>query len=901
MAGNPQVIVEYIAETAKLVAGMRAAGQATSGAADATKKVDWKNVAKWSGAAVAVGAGAAFIKSASDATVQLTKDTLGLQRQTNLDTKTASEWVSVLQTRGIESATFGTALGRLSKTMETSRVKSNDYAQKIRELGADMAAVREKGGKDMEKNLGKLSDQMDRARDSAAKARKPFADLGINFQQVKAGNISEVILQAADAISKMESPTKRAAAAQALFGKQGLKLLPILMQGRKGIEDNLKTADKYGATVGDKQVAATKKMVAAQRELALAHKGVQVAIGSALLPAQAELYTSLLHIVQVVMPFASNMNVMKGVLIAAAVAMGVYKVAVIASTIASIGLNAAMLPEIAIAVGIAAAIAALIAVGILLYKHWDQLAALAGTVWGAVKAAAMDAFNWIKTNWPLLAGILLAPFTGGLSLVAALIYRHWGAIKSFLISTFNAIRNAVSTAWNAIVGIIASTGNAIRNAVVAVWNAAKSAVSTAMGAIRSVVTAGFNAVVSVVTSAMGRLVGAIRNAVSRAVGAARAIATGVKAVFGGAIGWLVAAGIAIVDGLAHGIRSAIGNAVSAIKEAGHAVVNAGLSVLHIKSPSADFVSMGYEVANGLAVGIQRGTPAATKAARDMAKKTMDAAETTIKARAATLQDFLTQAFQARQGAAQTPAEQQLAELQRAHDEQQRQQALADAQGQLASAQTAEERVSAQRAVNDALYAIQVAALQDQATAQRTALDQQQKDEQRAFDASLKALNTYLNSAHATAAGARKKINALISKYGLDFATVGNLLGQGFATGLEKSTKDVIKAADKLTAAVRAALREGLKIGSPSKVAIGYGREVSRGLALGISRHSGLVSNAFRLAVPSTALAVSPLVQAASGPVNVRVFIGETELRGIVQAEISTDNTRVARRLLAGSR
>jgi hypothetical protein len=53
-------------------------------------------------------------------------------------------------------------------------------------------------------------------------------------------------------------------------------------------------------------------------------------------------------------------------------------------------------------------------------------------VWHGIEMVAKEVWQWIKGNWPLLAGILLAPFTGGLSLIAALIYRFRGQIEGVI-------------------------------------------------------------------------------------------------------------------------------------------------------------------------------------------------------------------------------------------------------------------------------------------------------------------------------------------------------------------------------------------------------------------------------------------------------------------------------------
>jgi hypothetical protein len=447
----------------------------------------------------------------------------------------------------------------------------------------------------------KWSKNMDTWAEKGSKGGKVLKDLGVNFADVKAGNTQEVLLQVADAMAKIENPAKRAAAAQALFGRQGQKLLPILMSGRKGIQDQLDTAKKYGAVVGEDQVNATKKMVSAQRELALAHKGVQVAIGSALLPAQAELYGSLLQIVQTVLPFVDNVNVMKGALIAAAVGMGILKVATIASTVAQLGLDAAMLPVIGIIAAIVVGIAALIAIGYLLYKNWDSIAALAGTVWATIESAAASVLDWFKSNWPLLLGILTGPF----GLAIALIVTHWNAIKSAITSALTAIRTAVTTAWNAVLAIIRTVGAAITAAVRLVWTTITSVTTAGVNAIRNAVVAGFNAVVAAVRTAITAMVGAITGGVGRARAAATSIANAVKGVFAGASGWLVAAGRAIVTGLVHGIESAAGAAVSAAEHLASRIKGAFAGALSIFSPSRVFMEYGRQTAAGYALGLTR--------------------------------------------------------------------------------------------------------------------------------------------------------------------------------------------------------------------------------------------------------------------------------------------------------
>jgi hypothetical protein len=401
---------------------------------------------------------------------------------------------------------------------------------------------------------------------------------------------------------------------------------------------------------------------------------------------------------------------------------------------------------------------------------------------------------------------------------------------------------------------------------------------------------------------MAALVGAIRGAVGAAVGAARAIAAGVRGVFAGAAGWLVAAGRAVIQGFINGIEGAAGalyGKLQSVIDKAKSLWSGATGWLH-HSPSQWMVDSGKKVMAGFAQGIEQGTPQAEAAMRAAMKRAMDAAKAQASSAASSLQGLLQKAFSAKLGAEQTPAEKALADLQAAHDDAARQQALADAQTQLNAATTDDERLAAQRAYNDAAYAIQVAALEQQAATERTELEGQQTLRQAAFDKSLASLTTYLSSAHATAKGARTRINQVMKQYGLDMTTLGNLLGPSLAAGIAKSTDKAVAAAKKMAQAVYNAIKAELKISSPSKVMEEAGRNVALGFARGIERNAGAARLAMGALGSSTAGGMA-LLEATAGPVEVHVYLGSQELRGMVRTEIVDSNTGLARRLLAGGR
>ena len=377
---------------------------------------------------------AVFAKKATDSTIDLAKSTIALTRATGMETETASAWVQLLKVRGIESSSFQTMLVRLSRNMETWRA------------------------------AGENSNSM-------------LKTLGVNFKDVREGNIQAVLLQAADAFAKMKNPAQRAAAAQALFGRQGQALLPILMKGRKGVEDQLATVEKFGATISDKTVNDVKELSEAQRDLALAQEGVKTSVGSALIPAQAALWGALDTTVQKMLPVTKNADVMTGVLAAGVAVWGAYKAAIVATSImqsreaivsaaliakkiavtaathaqtaAQWLLNAAMTANPIMLVVVA--LAALAVAFVIAWKKSETFRRIVLGAWDAIKNAAGVVVAFIRKNWQYLLAAMGGPFV----LAAVAIIKNWDKIKDAAGRAWAAIKGAAKAAIDAIRGYVA--------------------------------------------------------------------------------------------------------------------------------------------------------------------------------------------------------------------------------------------------------------------------------------------------------------------------------------------------------------------------------------------------------------------------------------------------------------
>lgn len=88
----------------------------------------------------------------------------------------------------------------------------------------------------------------------------------------------------ADRISQIPNPTFRAALALELFGKSGTKLLPMMVDGAKGLEAFRKQADALGITLSTKDAKALEAWGDSFDALRAVLKAGVLTIGSSLLP-----------------------------------------------------------------------------------------------------------------------------------------------------------------------------------------------------------------------------------------------------------------------------------------------------------------------------------------------------------------------------------------------------------------------------------------------------------------------------------------------------------------------------------------------------------------------------------------------------------------------------------------
>lgn len=88
------------------------------------------------------------------------------------------------------------------------------------------------------------------------KGGKGVAALGVSLTDAngKTRDSAAIFADVAQKISEIEDPTRRAAAAQAVFGKQYASIMPLLNQGAAGFKASAAEAHKFGIVLTDQQI-----------------------------------------------------------------------------------------------------------------------------------------------------------------------------------------------------------------------------------------------------------------------------------------------------------------------------------------------------------------------------------------------------------------------------------------------------------------------------------------------------------------------------------------------------------------------------------------------------------------------------------------------------------------------
>jgi hypothetical protein len=163
---------------------------------------------------------------------------------------------------------------RFSRALGDSVSATLELQSAIRQLGGD--------AEEINPALTALARTISRAM-SDSPTRTIFERLSLDIFKLRQMNPSDAFIAVAEAISKLENPSEKAALATQLFGDKAAALLPLLDQGAAGIAELRNRAREFGQSVGELDASNIEDVVLKLDEVAQRIEGLgkQLAVQAA--------------------------------------------------------------------------------------------------------------------------------------------------------------------------------------------------------------------------------------------------------------------------------------------------------------------------------------------------------------------------------------------------------------------------------------------------------------------------------------------------------------------------------------------------------------------------------------------------------------------------------------------
>ena len=191
------------------------------------------------------------------------------------------------------------------------------------------------------------------------------------------------------------------------------------------------------------------------------------------------------------------------------------------------------------------AIGAAIAIGVLLYKNWDKIKAVAikvfsaiknvittmmntikkviTTVWNAIKTFFVTIFNAIKTAVTAYFKAYYTVIKTIVTAISTIVNKIWNGIKTAITTVVKAIKTVVTNAWNGIKSVTSSVFNGIKSIARSIWNGVKTAIMTPVNAVKSALSSAWSSIKSTASSVWN----GIKSAMTRPIESAKNLIKGI--------------------------------------------------------------------------------------------------------------------------------------------------------------------------------------------------------------------------------------------------------------------------------------------------------------------------------------------------------------------------------------
>jgi len=172
---------------------------------------------------------------------------------------------------------MGDSIAKMSKRTGVAVETLSEFQFVASQTGTEMGAL-ETGFRRMQRSIYDAGRGLSTQTDA-------LSDLGLTYAQLAGRKPEAQFKMLADAIGRLEDPTRKAALAQAIFGRSGTQLLPMFANGAAGINKLQTEARKLGLTISGEQARAAEQYTDSMDRMWKSVKMVGFQIGSQLAPA----------------------------------------------------------------------------------------------------------------------------------------------------------------------------------------------------------------------------------------------------------------------------------------------------------------------------------------------------------------------------------------------------------------------------------------------------------------------------------------------------------------------------------------------------------------------------------------------------------------------------------------
>nr|DAP92239.1 MAG TPA: tail tape measure [Caudoviricetes sp.] len=228
-------------------------------------------------------------EQANNSIAKTDKNAQGVGQTLANGVKTAAKWGGA-----IVAGTSAAAAGCVKLVTDSAAVADNidKMSQKIglsKQGFQEWSYVMGQNGMDVDKlqiGIKTLVSKMESAAGGNKEAAATFKELGISIYD-SSGKLKDqetMMNEAIYALADMENGTEKAALANALFGKSGSEMMPMLNQGSNGMKELTQRAHELGLVMSDEAVDAGVKLGDTIDDIKQAFSAIVTRMGSSLFP-----------------------------------------------------------------------------------------------------------------------------------------------------------------------------------------------------------------------------------------------------------------------------------------------------------------------------------------------------------------------------------------------------------------------------------------------------------------------------------------------------------------------------------------------------------------------------------------------------------------------------------------